>query len=67
MAEDKQTEVEIKLAHTERVIEDLSDEVTRLNKRVERAEKRLQLLLDKATAEAGEHGVILTDDTPPHY
>lgn len=61
--------IEERLAHLERLADDLNDVVTDQAARIERLERRVERLLQKeATREAeGSGGVILGDERPPHY
>lgn len=60
--------IEIKLAHLERAIAEISDVVARQQKEIERALDRNQRLTDKLAALESDFGVSATaDEKPPHY
>jgi len=61
------TELEIRLAHQERVIEELSDELARQGALLDRTEKTLRQLAERflALEEASAPAVEAT--RPPHY
>ena len=62
-------ELEIQVAHLTKSNEDLSDIVTEQALRLDRMEKQLALLLDRAreqeTASTGGH--VFGDEVPPHW
>lgn len=61
-------ELEEKIAHLERMVGDLSEEVARQAKEVTRLTAVAQLLAEReAEREAGEGQVILADQRPPHW
>ena len=66
---DRITELEIQLAHATRLAEELSDIVADHAKRLELAEKRIQMLMERAAeAEAqGLSGEVVSDQPPPHW
>lgn len=61
--------IEEKIAHLTRTVEELSDVVARQDATLAMLNRRVQLLLEReAEREANETGgVILGDETPPHY
>lgn len=62
-------EIEEKLAHLIRTVEDLSDVVARQAAEIDRLTARVEMLMQReAEREAqGTGGVILGDERPPHY
>lgn len=65
--ENRITELEIKLTEAERVIADLSDIVADQATRLERAEKRIALLVERAAGEEADGSVVMGDQPPPHW
>lgn len=63
------TELEEKIAHMTRALEDLSDVVARQDREIERLRARVDLLIAREAARQsqGDGGVILGDERPPHY
>lgn len=62
------TELEIQISHQTTVIEDLSEMVARQDKELQRLERKVRLLLERAAEdEAGAGGVVLADQKPPHW
>ena len=61
--------IEERLAHLERLAEDLSDVVATQGREIELLTERVRRLMDReAMREAeGTGGVILGDERPPHY
>ena len=60
---------EEKLAHLERVVEDLSDVIARQDKDIATLKSRVELLLEREASREAEGGasVVLGDERPPHY
>ena len=63
------TKIEERLAHLERLTEELNGVVADQAKTIDRLEARVQMLMEReASREAeGGGGVVLGDETPPHY
>lgn len=63
------TEIEEKLAHLIRAVDDLSDVIARQDREIDRLRVRVEMLLAREAARQGESdgGVILGDERPPHY
>lgn len=63
------TKIEERLAHLEKLTDDLNDEVVRQAAEIDRLKRRVGLLLDReAEREAeGTGGVVMGDEKPPHY
>ncbi|MDJ0640119.1 MAG: SlyX family protein [Paracoccaceae bacterium] len=63
------TEIEERLAHLERLVEELNEVVVRQAMEIDRLSKRVSLLMEREAAREAEGGggVILGDETPPHY
>jgi len=66
---DRLTELEMQLAHTTRLCEELSDVVADQATRIDKLERKLQILSERAaTEEATRPGaVVLADQRPPHW
>ena len=62
-------EMEERLAHLERTVEELNTVVTRQQGEIDTLTRRVQMLMKReAEREAdGGGGVILGDERPPHY
>jgi SlyX protein len=61
-------QIEIKLAHLERAIAEISDVVARQQKELDRALDRNQQLMDKMAVLESEQGTSATAyEKPPHY
>ncbi len=62
-------ELEEQVAHLLRMVDDLSDEVARQGKALDRAERRIAMLMERlAEAEVAEGGSVpLADQRPPHW
>lgn len=65
--DDRITTLEMKLAEAERTVEELSDIVADQAKRLEAAEKRIHMLLERALEAEAEGSVVLGDQRPPHW
>lgn len=63
------TEIEEKLAHLIRAVDDLSEVIARQDREIDWLRARVQMLLEREAARQadGEGGVILGDAPPPHY
>ncbi|MGR3511179.1 MAG: SlyX family protein [Paracoccaceae bacterium] len=63
------TEIEERLAHLERLTDELNDVVAKQAGEIDRLTARVTLLMEReAGREAeGSGGVIFGDETPPHY
>jgi SlyX protein len=65
---DRLEAIEIKLAHLEQAVTELSDVVARQQKELDRALDRNKLLLEKIAAIESESGASATaHEKPPHY
>ncbi|MFY9210731.1 MAG: SlyX family protein [Aestuariivita sp.] len=62
-------EIEEKLAHLIRSVDDLSDVVARQGKEIETLTRRVEMLMQReGDREAqGSGGIVLGDERPPHY
>ena len=62
-------EIEEKLAHLERLVDDLNDVVARQSREIEVLTARVQLLMEREAAREleGSGGVVMGDERPPHY
>ena len=62
-------EIEEKLAHLERLVDDLNDVVARQSREIEVLTTRVQLLMEREAARELESsgGVVMGDERPPHY
>ena len=63
------TEIEERLAHLIRTVEDLSDTVARQDREIAVLTRRVEMLLRReASREAeGTGGIVIGDERPPHY
>lgn len=63
------TEIEEKLAHLLRAVDDLSDVVARQQKTIDTLEKRVQLLMERAAQQETDQGsyIYTGPEKPPHY
>ena len=61
--------IEEKLAHVERLLDDLNDVVARQSREIEVLTKRVQLLMEREAGREveGSGGVVVGDERPPHY
>ena len=66
---DRMTDLETQLAHTSRQSDELSDIVADQAKRIEVLERRILALMQRAASDeaANASGVVLGDQTPPHW
>lgn len=62
-------ELEERIAHLERMVDDLSDVVARQGRALDEAQRRIAKLMERAAEaeEAGGGGVYLADQKPPHW
>ena len=58
-----------RLAHLERQTDDLSDEVARQARLVDRLMRQVGLLIEREAAREaeGSGGIVVGDERPPHY
>ena len=63
------TDLEERIAHLERMVEDLSDEVARQSKALDIAERRIVKLMEQAAERELDAGgsIPLADQRPPHW
>lgn len=63
------TELEIQLSHITRTAEELSEIVAEQAQRLELAEKRIQMLMQRAAEAEAEamSGIAVGDKPPPHW
>lgn len=63
------TEIEERLAHLERLTDDLNEVVAKQAREIDRLTARVAMLMEReAMREAeGTGGVIVGDEKPPHY
>ena len=65
---DKLQTVEERVAHLQRVVEDLSDVVARQDAELRRLGRNVGLLMEReADREAAEGAIPLADQRPPHW
>lgn len=65
---DKITTLEEQLAHLARMVEDLSDVVTRQGREMDIMARRIGLLMEREAEREAEGGSIpLADQKPPHW
>jgi SlyX protein len=63
------TDIEEKLAHLIRAVDDLSEVVARQDREIERLRTTVALLTRREAERSrdGEGGIMLGDERPPHY
>lgn len=66
---DQIIELQMKLTETERLGDELSDIIIDLSKRLDLAERRIQILMQRATEDEmhSSSGITITDTKPPHW
>jgi len=67
-AEGNMERIEEQIAHLTRMVEDLSDVVTRQTREIDRLTRRVGLLMDREAEREAEGGTLpLADQRPPHW
>lgn len=63
------TEIEERLAHLERLTDDLSDIVADQGKTIDKLSAHVAMLMEREAAREAEGGggIVFGDETPPHY
>lgn len=63
------TEIEERLAHLIRAVDDLSEVVARQDREIDRLRALVDMLIQREAARQSDSdgGVILGDERPPHY
>lgn len=63
------SEIEERMAHLERAIDDMSDVMARQANEIALLTRRVQVLLEreKDRDQSAEGGVVFGDERPPHY
>ncbi|MGI3209950.1 SlyX family protein [Roseovarius tibetensis] len=63
------SDIEEKLAHLMRAVDDLSDVIARQDREIDWLRARVQMLLEREAARQEDDGgsVVLADTPPPHY
>ncbi len=63
------TEIEERMAHLERLTDELNEVVARQAQEIDRLTARVAMLMEREAAREAEGGggVILGDEKPPHY
>ncbi len=58
-----------RIAHLDRVVDDLSETVARQDREIALLTRRVALLLEREAArqDEGTGGVVMGDERPPHY
>lgn len=65
---DRFTAYEERIAHLERVVEDLSAVVARQDREIDRLSARLRILVEREAERGAEMGSVpLADQKPPHW
>ncbi|MEM1235087.1 MAG: SlyX family protein [Pseudomonadota bacterium] len=59
--------IEEKLAHLERLVDDLNGIVARQDREIEGLRAKVAYLIEREAARESDGGVILGDERPPHY
>ena len=62
-------ELEERLAHLQRMVDDLSDVVARQDKEIETLKSRVAMLMEREAEREAASGaaVVMGDERPPHY
>ncbi|MFO6465997.1 SlyX family protein [uncultured Jannaschia sp.] len=60
-------DLEERIAHLTRAVEDLSDVVARQAGEIDALERKVARLVERQAPEGGEGGVVLGDERPPHW
>lgn len=60
-------ELEIKLAHVERQLDELNEVVVGHADKIDRLERHVALLVDRAAEAETDGTVVVGDQRPPHY
>ena len=62
-------EIEERLAHLERLADELNDVVAGQAKTIDKLTSRVQMLMEREAAREAEStgGVVIGDEVPPHY
>jgi len=62
-------QLEEKIAHLTRTVDDLSDIAARQQSEIDRLTARVQMLMGREAEReaAGSGGIVLGDERPPHY
>jgi len=62
-------EIEEKMAHLLRSVDDLSDIVARQQTEIDRLTRRVEMLMHREGEReaAGSGGIVVEDERPPHY
>lgn len=62
-------EIEEKMAHLLRSVDDLSDIVARQQNEIDRLTRRVEMLMHREGEReaAGSGGIVVGDERPPHY
>lgn len=64
----KDEDLQAKIAFLERTVDDLSDEVARLAKAIDVAERRIAMLMEREAEREADGGVApMADQRPPHW
>jgi SlyX protein len=68
-AMDELTALQERVAHQDRIVEELSDVVTAQARRIETLERRVAMLMQREAERESDApgGVVLGNETPPHY
>ena len=64
---DRMTEIEERLAHLSRSVDDLSDTVARQEREIGTLTRRVTLLMEREAERQAEAQVPLADRPPPHW
>jgi len=67
--EERIIELEIKLSEVTKLSEELSDIIAKQANRLDIAERRIQLLMERAAQDEANssNGIIINDNLPPHW
>ena len=59
--------IEEKLAHLERVVDELNGVVVRQDREIKALSAKVAMLMEREAARESDGGVVLGDERPPHY
>ena len=61
------TQMEEKIAHLEKVVDDLSEVIARQDRDIDRLKTQVRFLMEREAGREGEGAVVIGDERPPHY
>lgn len=67
MDEATQTALETRIAHLERMVEELSDVIARQDREMQQLSRKLTMVIERQGQPEPDGGVFLGDQKPPHW